>query len=109
MEPFESIEKVEQIAASDRTPTRRDGILRMSFEALQFFRDMLAEYPPLDRAAQISMPDLQGPLDTAEQIWGSSIYYAFYDAPELLDALLRRIGEAIASHGTREYFQGDQR
>ena len=33
------------------------------------------------------MPDLQGPFDTAEQLWGADIYLSFYDRPERADLI----------------------
>ena len=43
------------------------------------------------------MSDLQGPLDTAEQLWGSDIYYAFSDDPELIGLLLARVVRTMLS------------
>jgi uroporphyrinogen-III decarboxylase len=41
------------------------------------------------------MLDIQGPFDNASIIWGSGIYYAFYDAPEKLHQLMGLIADTI--------------
>ena len=46
------------------------------------------EYPKIGRYVQIYHPDLQGPMDICEVVWGSTIFYAMYDRPELVKALL---------------------
>ena len=71
------------------------GLLPQVLETLAFYRAALDRYPACREAVQISLPDLQGPMDTAEQLWGSDIHYAFADEPELLERLLSRIVDAM--------------
>jgi hypothetical protein len=91
VEPFHSMDRIEEVANSTGPVSDDDGVLRKSFETLEFYRRKLAEHLPLDQAIQISLPDLQGPIDTAEQLWGSEIYYGIVDRPELFEKLLGRI------------------
>jgi hypothetical protein len=67
------------------------GIMPISIATLRFYNTKLREFPSCRKAIQISMPDLQGPIDSAEMLWGSDIYYAFYDTPALLGRLLARV------------------
>jgi len=71
------------------------GVLPQSFRTLSFYHEKLDGFANCKAAIQISMPDLQGPLDTAELLWGSEIYYAFYDGQELLERLLARVVDAM--------------
>jgi hypothetical protein len=71
------------------------GIMPISIATARFYNAKLCEFPSCKKAIQISMPDLQGPIDTAEMLWGSDIYYAFYDNPELLGRLLARVTETL--------------
>ena len=48
-------------------------------------------YPKVKRFVRVYHPDLQGPLDLCELLWGSEFFYAMYDEPELVHALLRLI------------------
>ena len=41
------------------------------------------------------MPDLQGPFDTAEQLWGSGIYIGLYEERELVTALMEKIVQTM--------------
>jgi hypothetical protein len=93
IEPFGSADAIRQIAALDGLDPAA-GLLPQVVETLQCYQDALARHPASQEAVQISLPDLQGPMDTAEQLWGSGIHLAFYDDPELVDGLLDRIVEA---------------
>jgi len=73
------------------------GIINFAIGTLKFYNQTLDQYPLCKKAIQISLPDLQGPMDTAEQLWGSGIYFAFYDDPALLAKLLSRISCTMLS------------
>jgi len=92
---FDSLEPLNALVDSREAADLQGGILPHSLETLKFYREKLNQFPMCDKAIQISLPDLQGPLDTAEQLWGSSIYYAFYDFPDLLNRLLCKIVGAM--------------
>ncbi|MCL5104772.1 MAG: hypothetical protein M1133_11755 [Armatimonadetes bacterium] len=95
IEHFDSLEPIERIAKSTEPVDLNAGVLPRSFATLKYYVDKLNEFPQCAEAVQISMPDLQGPLDTADLLWGSGIYYAFADAPELLNKLLSRLVDVI--------------
>jgi len=95
MKPLDSIQAIEEIVYSNEGFNLDGGVLSRSIDVLEFYKKKLSEYPPCRDAIQISLPDLQGPMDTAEQLWGSSIYYAFSDTPDLLERLLAKIVEAM--------------
>jgi hypothetical protein len=46
------------------------------------------EYPRIGQYVRIYHPDMQGPMDICEVVWGSTIFYAAYDEPDLVHALL---------------------
>lgn len=92
---FDSVDRVREIAASTAPVDMSGGILQRSLKTLEFYARKLREHPACEGAIEITMPDLQGPLDTAEQLWGSDIYYAFTDEPELVTRLLSRITDVM--------------
>ena len=55
------------------------------------FAEIAGEYPNIGRWVSIYHPDCQGPMDVVEVIWGSSMFYALYDQPDLVHALLERV------------------
>ena len=94
VEPFGDTEALEKIAESSELNTS-GSVMGKSLDALRFYKHKLSEHPELKEHIQISLPDLQGPMDTAEQLWGSGIYYAFVDNPGLLARLMARIVSAM--------------
>ena len=69
-------------------PDLETGLGSRCFETLQFYQEVLSDYPKMSRAIAIYHPDLQGPFDVAHLIWGPDILYALYDYPDLVHALL---------------------
>jgi len=69
-------------------PDIRGGLGRKVFAAAERFGEVFCAYPKLARNIVLYHPDTQGPIDIAEVVWGSDIFYAFYeDAPLLRDLL----------------------
>ena len=66
------------------------GVVPQSTETLAFYGEQLSRYPRCREAIQIALPDLQGPFDTANEIWGSDIMYAICDGSELFTELMDR-------------------
>ncbi len=92
---FDSQERIREIADSKAPIDLRGGILPPSFRTLEFYAEKLRKYPVCQEAIQIALPDLQGPLDTAEQLWGSDIYLAVSEESDLFNRLLARITDAM--------------
>lgn len=65
------------------------------------FRAIQAQYPNIARFIRIAQPDLQSPMDNLELLWGSSIFYALYDCPDVVHALLNYITGAIERYMDR--------
>ena len=79
-------------AVLDRgAPDLRAGLGGPVFEMAERFREVFRRRPKLGRHVRLYHPDLQGPMDVCELIWGSSIFYAAYDEPELVQGLLRLV------------------
>ena len=80
-----------QIKALIKTgpPDLKNSLGGKVFACGQRFLELLDQHPVLARNIELYHPDLQGPIDIAEMVWGSAIFYAFFDEPELLKALLR--------------------
>lgn len=57
----------------------------------QKFMALRAQYPKFARYVIIDHPDLQGPMDVCELLVGSDLFYALYDEPALIHALLAKI------------------
>ncbi|GAH86993.1 unnamed protein product, partial [marine sediment metagenome] len=69
-------------------PGFENGLGKKCFETAEYYMEVLSNYPKLKKAIVIYHPDLQGPFDVAHLIWGSDIFLALYDCPELVHKLL---------------------
>jgi hypothetical protein len=63
------------------------------FEMGQRFLDVLRPYPKLARCVHLYHPDLQGPMNVCEMLWGGSLYVDFYDKPKQIHDFLALIAE----------------
>ncbi len=79
---------------ADRGPGEpKSGLGGRCFQTVAFYRDALAEIPPLADAIDIYHPDLQGPYDVAHLLMGPDIFLAGYDEPELVERLVGVVTE----------------
>ena len=91
--PFETLEEFE--GALDRDPLDfSQGWCPRVVEMYQFYRHVLADYPGLQKQIRLVLPDLQGPIDTAEMLRGSAFYMDFYDNPNLVSQAMSVIATA---------------
>lgn len=64
-------------------------VLRMG----EHFGRLFKEYSNLSQCVHIYHPDLQGPMNVCEMLWGGSLYVDFYDKPDLIKDFLSLIVE----------------
>jgi hypothetical protein len=64
-----------------------------TFAMGRYYRRLFANYPKLSRYIYIYHPDLQGPINVCEMLWGGSFYLDLYDEPDLVRAFLSLITE----------------
>lgn len=74
-------------------PDLHSGLGGRCFETAAYYREALSGYSKLSQAIVIYHPDLQGPFDVAHLLWGPDIFYALYDCPDLVHALLSLVTE----------------
>jgi len=64
------------------------GFAKDVFAFGEKWSEVVRNYPNIAKYVFLTNPDLQGPLPLLESIWGSDVYYAFYDDPEFIDEAL---------------------
>jgi len=57
------------------------------------YMEIKERYPKIGRYVRIDHPDCQGPMDLCELLWGSEIFVQFYDNPEDMLNILKKITE----------------
>jgi hypothetical protein len=72
-------------------PDINGGLGRRVLEMGQYFLQVFAPYPNISRYITLYHPDLQGPLDVCEVLWGSSLLLDLYENPDLVTALLELV------------------
>lgn len=78
-------------------PNLRTGLGEKVFAFGEYAAEVLAKYPKVQKYAVMYHPDLQGPLDICELLWGSELFYAMYDEPELVHDVLRLITDTYTA------------
>lgn len=77
------------IAWLDRgEPDLRDGLGGAVFDMGERFMAILAGRPTLRQYTHVYHPDLQGPMDVCEMLWGADLFLALVDEPALVHAVL---------------------
>ena len=74
-------------------PDFRKGLGEKVFAFAEFASESLKDYPKISKYVTVYHPDLQGPLDICDLLFGEKMFYAFYDDPELLHGVLDLITE----------------
>ncbi len=90
---FKDTESIRRLAAAG-PPDLDAGLGKKVFRCGELFREIGERYPKIGRYVAVYHPDLQGPLDICELMWGGGMFYAMYDEPELVHAVLSLITDA---------------
>ncbi len=72
-------------------PDLNTGLGQKVFDTGRRFAAIARRYPKIGKFVHIYHPDLQGPMDVAELLWGSSIFLDLFDRPDLVHALLNLV------------------
>ncbi len=67
------------------------------FEMGRYYVELFRDYPKIANYVRVYHPDLQGPVDIAELVWGSAIFLDLFDVPELVHSFLALITETYTS------------
>jgi hypothetical protein len=72
-------------------PDLRAGLGPRVLEMGQRFVAALADFPRVRRYVYVYHPDLQGPMDVCEVLWGSGLFVELIDQPGLVHELLELV------------------
>ncbi|ONI48361.1 hypothetical protein AN643_01810 [Candidatus Epulonipiscioides saccharophilum] len=84
------VEDVKKIVAED-LPSVYQNIGVHVFSIGTKFMEIKAKYPKIGKYILFDHPDTQGPMDVADLLWGSDIFFELYESPELVHAFLQKI------------------
>ena len=78
-------------------PNLSTGYGARVFEMTERFMAIGRAYPHIGRYVHVYHPDLQGPMDICEVVWGSSIFCALLEDPSRVKALLDLVTETYTA------------
>lgn len=67
-------------------------------EMADYYQEMFTPYPKIQHYVHLYHPDLQGPMDVCEVLWGSSMFVALVEAPEFVTQLLELITDTYTRY-----------
>ncbi len=74
-------------------PDNNAGQGEMIFRMGQYYKELFRAYPKLSKYVHVYHPDLQGPMNVCEMLWGGSLYVDLYDRSDLIKDFLSLITE----------------
>ena len=84
-------------------PDLMGGFGRRVLEFGEICAELFESYPNVKRWVEVYHPDVQGPLDLCELMWGEEMFYALYDEPELVHGMLQLISDTYTAFLNRWY------
>ncbi len=72
-------------------PDLYNGFGRRVFEFTEYCKEIFENYPKIQKYVDVYHPDTQGPLCICDLLWGGEMFYAMYDEPELVHAMMQLI------------------
>lgn len=82
-------------------PDLNNGLAGKALEMGEYFVRIMKDYPKIDKYVYVYHPDMQGPVDVCELIWGSDMFLGFIDEPELAKDFLNLITETYIAYMKR--------
>ncbi|MFA5629748.1 MAG: hypothetical protein WC958_05855 [Dehalococcoidales bacterium] len=72
-------------------PSCRSGQGGAVLDCTHFYLEILQHFPLLEKYCRVYHPDLQGPMDICEVVWGNDVFFAFYDEADLIHQFMKLI------------------
>lgn len=85
----EAVKRLLDRGVPDLNAGQGDAVFTMGHRYKQLFEG----YPKTAEYVHVYHPDLQGPMNVCEMLWGSSLYVDLYDKPDLVKDFLALITE----------------
>ncbi|MBN1942119.1 MAG: hypothetical protein JW849_02385 [Phycisphaerae bacterium] len=93
--PLHDREKIQAVFDAG-VPDFRAGLGEKVLHCVEQFQAVFEKYPILKEYVALYHPDWQGPIDIAEVVWGSEIFYAIFDEPDFVRSFLDLMTQTYA-------------
>jgi hypothetical protein len=91
-QPLNDVDAIKRLVDAG-TPDIHQGYGNQVLEMGERYKAIAEAYPKIGKYVHIYHPDLQGPMDICEIIWGSTIFYTLFDQPDLVKRMLETVTE----------------
>ena len=78
-------------------PDLEGGFGKNVFAFGELCAEVFRKYPNIHRYVEVYHPDTQGPLDICELLWGCEMFYAMYEEPELVHAMMQLLTDTYTA------------
>ncbi len=89
---FNDTDKIREIAEKG-IPDIYSALGKKVFDFGEMYLEIVKNYPKISKYVFMYHPDTQGPLDIAELLWGSEMFYELYDDPDFVHEFMSLITE----------------
>lgn len=94
--PLQDKEAIRKLVSAG-VPDLHRGYGARVLEMGERFAAIGKQYPHIGHYVQVYHPDLQGPMDICEIVWGSALFLELYDEPQLVHDFLSLIVETYCA------------
>ncbi|MBQ6053424.1 MAG: hypothetical protein IJL30_09120 [Clostridia bacterium] len=78
-------------------PDNHAGLGKKAFEFAEFVLDVFSRYPKISKYVFVYHPDIQGPIDNCEVLFGEEMYYRMIDEPETVHEVMSLLTKSYIS------------
>ncbi len=100
--PYGSRDEIRRLLDAG-VPDPTTGLGEIVLRCGQRFVELLGQYENLWQFVEVYHPDVQGPIDIVEVVWGSDMFLGFYDCPDLLRSFLDLVAQTYEGFMDRWY------
>lgn len=100
--PLNDTEKIRELTETGM-PSLTGGLGARVFDFGEYCADVFSAYPKIAKYVSIYHPDTQGPLDICELLWGCDFFYALYEEPELVHAMMTLLTDTYTAFMNKWY------
>ena len=85
-------------------PDLRSGLGKKVFGFAMYLKELIRDYPMIQKHVHVYSPDLQGPLPITENLMGSNMYVDLYDEPEEVENMMQLVTDTFIAVQREWYY-----
>lgn len=94
--PLNNLDDIQKLV-DHGIPDLQRGFGNKVFEMGKYFKELGKTFPKIGKYVHVYHPDLQGPMDICELVWGSRLFLDVIDYPEIVHPFLDLVSETYTA------------